>query len=110
MSFSDYDETPSNNTSINGVNVAEGCPAGNVNDAIRQLMADGAELANNVPDASDYLQKTGGTMTGNIDRDGAGTHFYYASSSFASGKVHLIPDGSSRPTGLSNGDWVVYYE
>lgn len=40
MGVHDYDATPGNNTSISGTNVAENCPAGNVNDAIRQLMAD----------------------------------------------------------------------
>lgn len=110
MSFSDYSTTPSDNTTINGINVAENCPAGNVNNAIRQLMADGKELSANVPDASAYLLKSGGTMTGNINRSGAGTHAYYASGSFLSFKVHLVPEGSTRPTGLSNGDWVAYYE
>lgn len=38
--ISDYNSTPGLNTAINGINVAEGCAPGNINDAIRQMMAD----------------------------------------------------------------------
>lgn len=40
MGIKDYSLTPSSNTSINGVNIAEGCPPSSVNNAIRQEMAD----------------------------------------------------------------------
>lgn len=40
MAVSDYSTTPGSNTSISGINIAEGCPPANVNNAIRQLMAD----------------------------------------------------------------------
>lgn len=40
MSISDYSTTPASNTSISGINIAEGCSPGGLNDAIRQLMAD----------------------------------------------------------------------
>lgn len=40
MAISDYDKTPANNTTISGIDIAEGCSPGNVNDAIRQMMAD----------------------------------------------------------------------
>lgn len=43
MSVSDYSTTADNNTSISGINVAEGCLPSNVNNAIRQLMADIAQ-------------------------------------------------------------------
>lgn len=35
----DWSTTPAENTSVGGVNIAEGCPAPNLNDAIRQVMA-----------------------------------------------------------------------
>lgn len=35
-----YDATPANNTDVNGINVGEGCPAANINNALRQMMAD----------------------------------------------------------------------
>lgn len=40
MAITDYSTTPSANTTISGINIAEGCNASNVNDAIRQMMAD----------------------------------------------------------------------
>lgn len=40
MPISDYSTTADNNTSISGINVAERCLPSNINNAIRQLMAD----------------------------------------------------------------------
>lgn len=36
---SDWDTTNGNNTDIDGINIAEGCPAANVNNALREIMA-----------------------------------------------------------------------
>lgn len=41
----DYDTTASNNTDIQSVNIAEGCAPSNINNAIRELMADVGALA-----------------------------------------------------------------
>jgi hypothetical protein len=38
-SIYDWSATPAENTSVGGVNIAEGCPAANMNDAVRQIMA-----------------------------------------------------------------------
>ena len=43
MPIKDYSTTPSNNTAINGINIAEGCAPSNINNAIRQMMADIAD-------------------------------------------------------------------
>jgi hypothetical protein len=40
MGVKDYDLNPDNNTLINGINIAEGCPPSGINNAIRQIMAD----------------------------------------------------------------------
>lgn len=40
MGVKDYDLNPDNNTLINGINIAEGCPPSGINNAMRQLMAD----------------------------------------------------------------------
>lgn len=40
MAVTDWNTTPANNTSISGINVAEGCSPANINNAIRQMMAD----------------------------------------------------------------------
>jgi hypothetical protein len=39
-SIASYNGTPSGNSLINGINIAEGCNASGINDAIRQMMAD----------------------------------------------------------------------
>jgi hypothetical protein len=38
--ISEFDTNPDNNTDINSINIAEGCPPSSINNAIRQLMAD----------------------------------------------------------------------
>ena len=40
MTISAYSTTAASNTTINSINIAEGCPPGNINDAIRNIMAD----------------------------------------------------------------------
>lgn len=40
MSVADYNTDPDSNTSISGINIAEGCPPSGINNAIRQMMAD----------------------------------------------------------------------
>lgn len=40
MAVKDYNTDPAKNTAISGINIAENCPPGNVNNAIRQKMAD----------------------------------------------------------------------
>lgn len=40
MAVSDYSTTPVSNSVISTINISEQCPAGGINDAIRQLMAD----------------------------------------------------------------------
>lgn len=58
MAVSDYSTTAASNTSISGINIAEACPAGNLNNAIRQLMAD--------LKAAGYAPLSGGTFTGGV--------------------------------------------
>lgn len=40
MSISQYSPEPDDNTNISGINIAEGCPPGTINNAIRRMMAD----------------------------------------------------------------------
>jgi hypothetical protein len=44
--ISEYSTTPSNNTDIDGVNIAEGCPPSGINNAIRTLMTHVKEWQN----------------------------------------------------------------
>jgi hypothetical protein len=80
----DWDIAPANNIDIAGINIAEGCPAGGINDAIRTVMA---QIASWLAGATGPLLKSGGAVTGDVStsgkitgmgnastiRDGAGT-------------------------------------
>lgn len=46
MALSDWSSTPASNATVLGVNIGEGCPPSNVNDAIRKAMADVASGIN----------------------------------------------------------------
>ncbi|MEJ7933674.1 hypothetical protein WG907_05285 [Sphingobium sp. AN558] len=39
MAFTDWSTNPNDNTSIAGINIGENCPAGNINNALREMMA-----------------------------------------------------------------------
>lgn len=49
MAVSDWNTDPNLNTFISGINIAENCPAANINNAIRQAMADIRLFYNNTP-------------------------------------------------------------
>lgn len=110
MAFSDYSSTPSLNVTIGGVSVAEGCAAGNVNNALRQIAADGKILSDTVGaiNTSALLPLAGGTMTGTITQSGGGSHRYNALATLTSGATHFLATGSARPT-AAEGVVVFYY-
>ena len=66
----DWDVTPANNSDIAGINIAEGCPASGINDAIRALMA---QIAIWLAGASAPLPKSGGAVTGAVTNLGNGS-------------------------------------
>lgn len=63
MSVSDWSSTADDNTEINGISIAEHCPAKNMNDAVRNIMADLATDINAAYEAlaAEYV-KNGGTL------------------------------------------------
>ncbi len=77
-----YDPTAANNADIAGINIAEGCPAAGINNALRTLMAQIAAWRDGT--IAGKLDKTGGAMSGAITamstgstvKDGAGTERY----------------------------------
>jgi hypothetical protein len=97
--------------SLNGISVAEGCAASNINDAIRQLAADGRSLYDTVAgiNVSNLMPLSGGTFTGQIKRSGGGGYFYNANSTQAGGKVSFLATGSALPAAPSEGDMVFFY-
>ncbi len=78
-SVADYSGTAASNGDIGGINIAEGCPAAGINNAVRELMAQIAAWRDGT--IAGKLDKTGGAMSGAITamstgstvKDGAGT-------------------------------------
>ena len=71
--ISEFDSNPSNNTDIDGINIAEGCAPSGINNAIRELMA---QLKEQQTGASGDNFTVAGTLnvTGELQLDGsAGT-------------------------------------
>ena len=74
--ISEYDSTAANNTDVDGVNLAEGCPPSGINNAIREVMAHLKDWQSGV--SGDGLSTSGtitssGTLavTGGLTLDGA---------------------------------------
>ena len=111
MAFSSYSTTPANNTSLNGISIAENCPAANVNNALRQLAADGKSLSDTVAalDTSTLMPKAGGAFTGQITRSGAGGYLYNAASAQGGGAVYVYPSGTALPSSPQEGTFVFFY-
>jgi hypothetical protein len=114
VDVSTWSETPGSNTTVDGTSIAEACSPGNLNNAIRSVMA-GVKtfhIAYSTTAASlaaDYMPKAAGTFSGTQPKytgEGAVLHNY--SSSGTSGKVFRIPVGDPDPT-TADGDWVFYY-
>lgn len=66
------------------------------------------ELANQaaLQAAVGYAPFTGGTVTTNIVRQGAGTHWYWVDSSLTSGRVFETANGAPDPTSLPGDVWI----
>jgi hypothetical protein len=111
MSFGSYSTTPANNLSCSGINIAEGCPAGNTNDALRQIMADGKELFDTVSgiSVSSYMPIAGGAFTGPITRSGAGGFLYHAGSAQSGGIIYTQLSTAALPTSPAEGTIVFLY-
>jgi hypothetical protein len=66
---SEWSSTPSNNTDIGGINIAEGCAPSGINNAIRELMAQVKDMQAGT-DADNFT--LGGTLTANSSVGTAG--------------------------------------
>jgi hypothetical protein len=80
--ISEFDTTPANNTDIGGINIAEGCAPSNINNAIRELMA---QLKDQQAGTDNDNFTVGGnlTVTGTSELLGATKLFLNAASSTA---------------------------
>lgn len=110
MAVTDYSTTPGSNGTISGINVAENCPPGNLNNAVRQLMADVRVMYDNLPSTASLMPQSGGTFSGTQPiYTGRGAYMHHASAANASGKVSILADGSANPSSPANGDMVFFY-
>ena len=109
MAFTDYSTTPALNVTINGIDIDEQCAPGNINGAIRQLMADAKTWANSAQDTSALMPKAGGAFTGSITRSGAGGYTYHAAAAQSGGAIHTLAIGSSLPASPAEGPIVFFY-
>lgn len=55
---------------------------------------------------SNWLATTGGTVTGNILRSGAGPHLYHNDGSFTSGRIFVTAAGAADPTTADGDIWI----
>jgi hypothetical protein len=114
VNVSDWSETPASNTTIDGINIAENCNPNVLNNSIRSLMA-------GVKTFKLLYDSLATTVAGKVNASGAvfsgtqpiytgeGAVLHHQNSANASGKVYLLPEGSSRPASPSNGDLVFFY-
>lgn len=110
MAVSDYSTTPGSNVTISGINIAEGCPPANINNAIRQMMADVKGLQGEIPSTASLMPAAGGTFSGTQPiYTGRGAYLHHNSSSNTSGRVHILVEGSALPTSPANGDLVFFF-
>lgn len=110
MAVSDWSSTASANTTIDGINIAEGCAPGNLNGMGRAIMASVRVMYDNLPSVAGLAPLTGAVFTGTQPiYTGRGAYLHNADSANASGRVSLLASGSANPSSPSNGDIVFFY-
>jgi hypothetical protein len=110
MAVTDYSSTASSNTTISGINIAEGCPPANINNAIRTVMADVRVMYDNLPVVAGKVDAAGGVFSGTQPiYTGRGAYLHHNDSANVSGRVYILADGSANPTSPSAGDIVMFY-
>lgn len=110
MSVADWSTTPANNTTIEGISIAENCPAANINDVARAMAAaiKAYSLTITSP-AGVYMPLGGGTFTGPIKQSGNGGYLYNAASAQSGGAVYVLPIGTALPSSPQEGTFVFFY-
>lgn len=109
MSVGDWSTNANLNTTVDGINIAEGCPAANINGAIRSVMANVRVMYDGLPDTTQYVLKTGGVFLTNPTYSGRGGFMYNDSATNAGGRWFVQAAGSGTPVGMANGDWLAEY-
>lgn len=108
MAVSDWSTIPANNVTIDGINIAENCPAQNLNNAIRAMMSSIKVRFDTGGDLSAYVLRSGGSFTTNPTYSGRGGYLHFNNSALTSGRIYVQPVGTAVPA-LSNGDILIEY-
>lgn len=104
MAVADWSTSANSNTSIDGINIAENCPAGNLNGAVRAIMANVRVMYDGLPTLADYVKKDGTTdFTGQPKFTGRGGFLHHNNPANSSGRVFVQASGSPVPS-MANGD------
>lgn len=107
--FSSYATTAAANVTISGISIAENCPAANINNALRQLLADCRAFADSAATTTGLMPKSGGAFTGQITRSGSGGYLYNAAAAQGGGAVYVQSTGTSLPSSPQEGTFVFFY-
>ena len=101
MAVSDYKTSPDQNTSISGINIAEGCLPSGINNAIRQLMADVKAYADDV-DSRESLPAQSGNSGKYLTTNGT-------TASWVRPAAHTMSTSAPGTSSATNGDiWIQY--
>ena len=105
--FSDWSATASSNTTVAGINIAEGCPPGNINNAVREIMAAAKTQDTNKADGTLYVTKASSVLSTDAIATGRGAVLHHNNAANASGKI-IIQASGTAPT-MANGDILLEY-
>lgn len=116
MAFWDWATTNAGNGSVGGINIAEGCPAGNLNNSSREIMAEARAAFNvalqaffastDIPTARAALSAlgtAGGALTGDINQTGFGRYLYFADPTLTTPRIIYLAVGDPDPSPLLPG-------
>lgn len=109
MPVQDYQTNPNSNTTVGGTFIGEGAPPGNINNAMRQIMADIRVFHNGIPVASGLAPLNAPVFTGQPTFQGRGAFLHHNNPANAAGRVFVVAVGQSV-SGLVNGDIVLEVE
>jgi len=121
--INEYSTTPGSNTTVNSINIAEGCAPSTINNAIRQIMADirgvvavQSEASTHTIVAADLgnLMRFTGAATANLTAAATIGDNFWCVIRAAGGAVTIDPDASETIDGaatlaLADGEWAIIW-
>jgi hypothetical protein len=105
--FADWSATASSNTTIAGINIAEGCPPGNINNVIREIAAAAKTQDTNKADGTLYVLKSASVLSTGAIMLGRGAAIHHNNAANASGKIIVQATGAAPS--MADGDILLEY-